>query len=172
MYAIRSYYEIGYGLPGAPVSSYNSDPTVPIQITANYKSPGLINKTYAVTTTTDIFGKNGDFLWDVTSSTPWIKITKSVPDPTLQGYNFTPPRPRQFQTFTMSVDPSGLPIGVHQGEITFYGILFNDDFTPPNNGLIATNEPLQIKVELRIMGSGSQAGPTSMTRTMGRNNFV
>ncbi len=159
--------KIGYGFPGSPVSTFVDDPGVPIVVSANYKQPGMIDKTYAVTTTTNIYGTLGDFLWDVQSATPWITITKSIPDPTLQGYNFTPPRPRQLQTFTMTIDPSGLPVGVHMGKLTFYGILFNNDFPPPASGLIATNEPFNVNVELRIIAAGSGSGASSMVRTLG-----
>ncbi len=159
--------KIGYGFPGSPVTSYVDDAGIPIQITANYKQPGLINKTYSVTTTTNIYGTLGDFLWDVTTTTPWITLTKSTPDPTLQNYNFTPPRPRQFQTFTMTIDPSGLPIGVHKGELQFYGMLFNNDFPPPSSGLRATNEVLKATVELRIVASGGGYAPSSQTMTVG-----
>ena len=73
-----------------------------------YKQPGVVNKTFEVATTTDIYGFMGDFLWDVETTTPWITLTKQNPEPTLQGYNFTPPRPRQFQTFTLTVNPAGI----------------------------------------------------------------
>jgi hypothetical protein len=157
--------KIGYGQPGADISQFIDDPAVPIQVTAIYKQPGLINKTYQVASTTKIYGTNGDFLWDVESPTPWITITKEPADPTKQGYNFVPPRPRQFQTFTMTIDPSGLAPGVHFGQLAFYGILFNNDFQPPSNGLIATNEVLYVNVELRISNSGTKSGPPSMSFT-------
>jgi hypothetical protein len=159
--------KIGYGLPGSPITSFIDNPAIPIKVTAVYKQPGLINRTYQVASTTNIYGAAGDFLWDVESSTPWISLTKETPDPTLQGYNLTPPRPRQFQTFTMTINPSGLAPGVHLGSITFYGILFNYDFPPPANGLVATNEPFVVPVELRISATGSKGGATSMTATMG-----
>jgi len=151
--------KIGYAVPGTPIAQFIDDPVIPIVVLANYKSPGMIHRTYEVASTTNIYGTMGDFLWDVETTTPWIVLTKSVPEPTLQGYNFTPPRPRQHQTFTMSVDASSLAPGVHIGEITFYGILFNNDFPPPANGLIATNEPYVVRVELRVVQSGSKAGP-------------
>ncbi len=157
---------IGYGLPGSPVSSYIDDPAIPIKLTAAYKVPGKINKTYSVTNTTDIYGSNGDFLWDVETSTSWITLTKETPDATLQPYNFTPPRPRQFQTFTMTVDPSGMAPGVYTGEITFYGILFCDEFPPPASGLIAINEPFTVPVELRISNTGLKGGPSSVCFTL------
>jgi hypothetical protein len=157
--------KIGYGQPGADISQFIDDPAFPIQVTTNYKQPGLINRTYQVASTTDIYGMHGDFLWDVESTTPWITVTKEPADPTLQGYNFVPPRPRQFQTFTMTIDPSGLAPGVHMGQLAFYGILFNDDFRPPSNGLIATNEVLYVNVELRISNAGTASGPTSMSFT-------
>jgi hypothetical protein len=153
---------IGYGLPGMPVSSYIDDPAIPIKVTAAYKVPGKINRTYSVTNTTDIYGTNGDFLWDVETTTPWITLTKETPDPTLQAFNFTPPRPRQFQTFTMTVNPSGLAPGVYNGEITFYGILFCDEFPPPASGLVAINEPFTVPVELRISNTGLKGGPLSV----------
>jgi hypothetical protein len=158
--------KIGYGLPGADISTFIDDPAVPIIVNSTYKSPGVINKTYSVASTTKIYGVSGDFLWDVETSTPWIRLTKSTPDATLQGYNLTPPRPRQFQTFTMTVNPSGLASGVHHGTITFYGILFNDDFPPPSNGLVATNEPMVVPVELRISATGTKPGPQSMQATI------
>jgi len=159
--------KIGYGLPGDPVTSFIDDPAIPIRLTAVYKQPGVINKTYEVTTTTNIFGPEGDFLWDVQTATPWITITKSTPDPTAQGYNFTPPRPRQHQTFTMTINPTGLPVGVHYGRLTFYGILFNNEFPPPANGLVATNEPYDVTVELRVSSAGTKLGPSYLEATLG-----
>jgi hypothetical protein len=155
-----------FGLPGADLSTYIDNPAYKITVMANYKQPGVINRTYEVQSKTNIYGINGDFLWDVETSTPWITLTKETPNPTMQGYNLTPPRPRQNQTFTMSVNSAGLPAGTHTGEITFYGILFNDDFPPPANGLVATNEPLTITVELIITNAGSKSGPSSITQTI------
>jgi hypothetical protein len=158
--------KIAYGLPGDPITNFVEDPAVPIIVAANYKTPGLINKTFAVANKINIYGAAGDFLWDVETSTPWIKVTKAVPDQTLQNYNLNPPRPRQFQTFTMTVDPTGLAAGVHYGSITLYGILFNNDFPPPANGLIATNEPYVVPVELRVTATGGKGGPVSMVATI------
>ncbi|MCZ7556703.1 MAG: T9SS type A sorting domain-containing protein [Bacteroidia bacterium] len=150
--------KIAFGNPGSPVSTFINDPAKKLQFTATYKVPGLINKTYEVASFTNIYGANGDFLWDVETNTPWITLTKATPEPTMQGYNFTPPRPRQFQDFTLTINPNGLAPGLHVGQITFYGILFNDDFPPPSSGLIATNEPLNIDVELRVVNSGTKSG--------------
>ncbi|MCB2205348.1 T9SS type A sorting domain-containing protein [bacterium] len=159
--------KIGYALPGSPIEDFVNDDSDPIVVTATYKQPGKINKTFQVATTTNIYGENGDMLWDVETADKWISITKESPDPTLMGYNFTPPRPRQFQTFTLTVDPSGLAPGVHMGSITFYAILFNEDFPPPNKGLVATNQPLVVPVELRIVdGSGQGSGKSSFTATL------
>jgi hypothetical protein len=158
--------KIAFGLPGADLSTYIDNPFVKITLLANYKLPGIINRTYEVQNKINIYGLNGDFLWDVETSTPWIKLTKETPNPTLQGYNLTPPRPRQFQTFTMSVNPSGLAPGTHMGAITFYGILFNNDFPPPASGLVATNEPLTIAVELIITTAGSKTGTSAITQTI------
>jgi len=159
--------KIGYAPPGSPIEDFVNDDSDPIIVTATYKQPGMINKTFQVATTTNIYGVNGDMLWDVESADSWITITKESPDPTLQGYNFTPPRPRQFQTFTLTVDPSGMAPGVHMGSVTFYAILFNDDFPPPSQGLVATNQPLVVPVELRIIdGSGQGSGKTSFTATL------
>ncbi|MCB2205349.1 T9SS type A sorting domain-containing protein [bacterium] len=159
--------KIGYGAPGDPVSSLINTTTPPIVVTVNYKSPNPVNRTFQVANTINIYGQNGDFLWDVESADSWISITKETPDPTLQGYNFTPPRPRQFQTFTMTINPAGLAPGKHIGYLTFYGILFNDDFPPPNSGLLATNEPLVVPVELNIVSTGGKGGPASATATFG-----
>jgi hypothetical protein len=155
-----------FGLPGADLSTFVDNPSYKITVMANYKQPGLIHRTYEVQSKTNIYGAMGDFLWDVETSTPWISLTKETPNATLQGYNLTPPRPRQFQTFTMSVNPSGLAPGTHTGLITFYGILFNNDFPPPGSGLVATNEPLNITVELIITNAGSKSGPSSITQTI------
>jgi len=154
--------KIGYALPGSPIEDFVDDDSDPIQVTANYKQPGLINKTFQVATTTNIYGFRGDMLWDVESADPWISITKETPEPTEQGYNFTPPRPRQFQTFTMTVDPSGMAPGLHVGHLTFYAVLFNDDFPPPNQGLVATNQPLEVEVHLRITNTGGGTGRTTL----------
>ncbi|MBE0642558.1 MAG: hypothetical protein IH600_00585, partial [Bacteroidetes bacterium] len=152
--------KIAFGLPGTDLSTFIDNPSTKIVIQSNYKAPGIINRTYEVQSKTHIYGSNGDFLWDVETSTPWITLTKETPNPTLQNYNFAPPRPRQFQTFSMSVNPSGLAPGTHIGMITLYGILFNDDFPPPATGLVATNEPLNITVELQVIDAGSKNGPT------------
>jgi hypothetical protein len=157
--------KIGYGAPGAPIASFINTNTTPIVATVNFKTPAVVNKTFEVANTINIYGANGDFLWDVESADSWIKITKQTPDPTAQNYNFTPPRPRQFQTFTMTINPVGMAPGVHIGHLTFYGILFNDDFPPPANGLLATNQPLRVPVELRIIDAGSKGGPQSVTAT-------
>ena len=159
--------KIGFGLPGDPLITFIDTPARKIQLQANYKTPGLIIRTYEVANMTNIYGADGDFLWDVETTTPWITLTKATPEPTLQGYNFTPPRPRQFQDFTMTVNPNGLAPGLHVGQITFYGILFNDDFPPPAFGLVATNEPLTIDVELRIVNAGSKGGPPYEEAPMG-----
>jgi len=158
--------KIGYGIPGTPITSYISDAAIPIIVVANYKAPGVISKTFSVATTTNIYGASGDFLWDVETSTPWISIVKDVPDPTAQGWNFTPPRPRQFQNFTMNIDASTLLPGVHTGKIRFYGILFNNDFPPPSNGLTATNQIYKVTVQLRVITAGSKAGNPSMAMTV------
>ncbi|MDX9757903.1 MAG: T9SS type A sorting domain-containing protein [Bacteroidota bacterium] len=157
---------IGYGLPGAPLTSYISSPTVPITFNAAYKAPGKINRVYTVANTTDIYGTNGDFLWDVETATPWISVTKQAPAQTLQNWNFSPARPRQFQSFTITVNPFGLAPGNYTGDITFYGILFNDDFPPPSSGLIAINEPFVVPVVLRISNTGSKGGAQSVCQTI------
>jgi hypothetical protein len=158
--------KIAYGMPGDPIGNFIDDPAYPIVMSATYKAPGPVNKTFAVASSTDIYGTLGDFLWDVETSTPWLSVTKAVPGQTLQGYNMTPPRPRQFQTFTLTADPTGLAPGVHTGSITMYGILFNNDFPPPSNGLIATNEPFTVPVELRVSTTGTKGGTNSMAATM------
>jgi len=157
---------IGFGQPGADISTFIDDLGASIDLTAIYKQPGKITKTYEVASTTNIYGLNGDFLWDVETTDPWITLIKEKPEPTLQGYNFTPPRPRQHQTFTMTIDPSGLAPGLHTGTLRFYGTLFNDDFKPPNAGLVATNEIFEVKVNLRIVTAGTKNGPKQLTATL------
>ena len=157
--------KIGYGAPGAAISTFINTNTPPIVVSVNYKTPVIVNKTYEVANTINIYGANGDFLWDVETADSWITLTKESPDPTLQGYNFTPPRPRQNQTFTMTINPAGMAPGVHIGYLNFYGILFNDDFPPPGSGLIATNQILRVPVELRIINAGGKSGPASITAT-------
>ncbi|HOJ05854.1 MAG TPA: BNR-repeat neuraminidase N-terminal domain-containing protein [Bacteroidota bacterium] len=158
--------KIGIGAPGAALSTFIDNPSVKIRLQANYKAPMAISKVYQVASMTNIYGSNGDFLWDVETSTPWITLVKATPQPTSQGYNFSPPRPRQFQDFTMTVNPAGLAPGVHTGFITLYGILFNDDFPPPASGLLATNQPLDITVELIIVNTGSKTGPAYEEMTL------
>jgi len=150
---------VAYAVPGTHITQFIDDASIPISIMVNYKNPGVVNRTYEVASKTNIYGINGDFLWDVETATPWLTITKSIPEPTLQGYNFTPPRPRQHQTFTLSADPSGLGPGVHVGEITFYGILFDNNYPPPSLGYVAMNEPMVVRVEMRIVQGGSKTGP-------------
>jgi hypothetical protein len=159
--------KIGYAPPGSPISSFINTTSPPISISVNYKQPGLVNRIYQVINTVNIYGQNGDFLWAAETKDAWMKVTMETPQTTLQNYNFTPPRPRQFQTFTLTVDPSGLAPGVHYGMITMYGMLFNDDFPPPSQGLRALNEPLRVPVELRIIDAGSKGGPPSLTATLG-----
>ncbi len=156
---------IGYAWPGSPLDAYIDDPSIPIGINATYKAPGKINRTFSVTNTTGLYGTNGDFLWDVETVTPWIAVQKAPADPTLQGWNFSPERPRQYQTFTLTVDPAGLAAGVHTGYITFYGILFTDEFPPPASGLVAINEPFIVPVELWITNAGGKSGPVSFCFT-------
>jgi hypothetical protein len=150
--------KIAFGVAGDPLNTFIDNSTKKLLFQANYKAPGLISRTYQVASMTNIYGTNGDFLWDVESTTPWISLTKATPEPTQQGFNFAPPRPRQFQDFTLTINPNGLAPGLHVGQLVFYGILFNDDFPPPTSGLIATNEPLTIDVELRIVNSGTKSG--------------
>ncbi|MCB2204642.1 right-handed parallel beta-helix repeat-containing protein [bacterium] len=157
---------IAYGLPGDPILDFIDTEDPPIEIMANYKQPGLINRIYQVASSTNIYGPNGDFLWAVETKDPWMTVTTEQPDPTLQGYNFLPPRPRQFQNFTLTIDPSGLAPGVHKGTLVFYGILFNDDFPPPSQGLVALNEPLRVPVELRIIDTGTKGTKSVLSQTV------
>ena len=89
--------KIAFGLPGADLATFIDNPATKLTFQSNYKAPGIINRTYEVQSKTNIYGTNGDFLWDVETTTPWITLTKEIPNPTDQNYNFTPPRPRQYQ---------------------------------------------------------------------------
>ncbi len=155
--------KIGWGAPGTAKGQHIDDPAVKMQILAIYKKPGLIQKTYEVVSTTYNYGAPGDFLWDVKTSTPWIKVTKSIPDPTLYlpKNPFSPPRPRQGQTFLLEVDPTGFQPGTYQGTLTLYGRLYNQQYaylpgSPPNyGGIKATNDPFPVTVELTVIDAGS-----------------
>jgi hypothetical protein len=159
--------KIGYGLPGTPNGQHIDNPATPLQLFAIYKKPGVINHTYEVVSTTYNYGAPGDFLWDVVSNTPWIKITKSVANPTLYlpSNPFIPARPRQLQTFTLEVDPGQFLPGTYNGSITMYGKLYNSQYPA---GISATNEPYPVTVQLNVTtaGSGVPGAPTSLKACM------
>ncbi|MDX9759866.1 MAG: BNR-repeat neuraminidase N-terminal domain-containing protein, partial [Bacteroidota bacterium] len=52
--------KIAYGMPGDPIADFIDDPAYPIVMSATYKAPGLVNKTFAVASSTDIYGTLGD----------------------------------------------------------------------------------------------------------------
>ncbi|MBL0177319.1 MAG: T9SS type A sorting domain-containing protein [Ignavibacteria bacterium] len=155
--------KIGYGLPGTPNGQHVDNAAVPLQLFAIYKKPGVINHAYEVVSTTYNYGAPGDFLWDVVSNTPWIKITKSVANPTqyLASNPFLPARPRQLQTFTLEVDPTQFLPGTYTGSLTMYGKLYNSQYPA---GISATNEPYPVTVQLNVTsaGSGVPGAPTSL----------
>jgi hypothetical protein len=67
----------------------------------------------------------------------------------------------------MTVNPAGLAPGLHVGTLRYFGMLFNDDFPPPNNGLKATNEIYEVQVNLRVVTTGTKNGPPSVEVTVG-----
>lgn len=154
--------KIGIGLPGTAQGSHIDNIATPIQFSALYKKVGTIARTYEVVSTTYNYGAPGDFLWNVTTSTPWLSLVSSTPA-TLQYLTsnpYTPARPRQGQTFTLTVNPAGLLPGTYTGSITLSASLFNAQFP---SGIGATNQPLTLPVILTVVdpnaggsGNGSQ----------------
>jgi len=134
--------------------TFISDPLIPITFSAVYKKSGMLTRTYTVVNATGKYGNpEGDFLWDVTTGTKWIKLTKSVPDPLtfLASNPFRPEWARQNQTFTMEIDPSNMAPGKMTGAIAIDGYLWNVDYP---NGIRASNAVMNIPVELTIVGTG------------------
>jgi len=157
--------KIGYGPPGTPNGQHVDNPAIPLVFSAIFKKPGTISKTLEVVSTTYNYGAPGDFLWDVTTTTSWIKLTKSTPAPRQYPFNgapngYNPPRCRQLQTFTLEVDPTGFAPGTYIGKITLYGSLFNTTYPA---GMRATNEPYVVTVQLTVVdvGSGVPGTPSS-----------
>ncbi|MDH7515209.1 MAG: T9SS type A sorting domain-containing protein [Bacteroidota bacterium] len=154
--------KIGYGAPGTAQGQHIDDPSIYMKILAIYKKPGLIQKTYEVVSTTYNYGAPGDFFWDVKTTTSWLKVTKATPDPPQYKIPnpYTPPRPRQNQTFLLEVDPTGFQPGKYYGTLTLYGTLYNAQYP---NGIKATNEPFPVTVELTVIdvGSGVPGTPNS-----------
>jgi hypothetical protein len=70
---------------------------------------------------------------------------------------YVPARPRQLQTFTLSVDPAGLQPGVYNGIITLNASLYNSTFP---GGMKATNDPFPMPVVLTITDPNAGATPT------------
>ena len=152
--------KIGIGLPGTAQGMHIDNIATPIQFSAVYKKAGTVDRTYEVVSTTYNYGAPGDFLWDVTSTTPWIKVVKATPGSLLflASNPYTPARPRQNQTFTLTVNPTGLTPGVYTGSITLSASLFNSQYP---GGIKSTNEPLTMPVILTIVdpyAGGSQNG--------------
>jgi hypothetical protein len=157
--------KIGIGAPGTPNGQHIDNPATPLVFSAIFKKPGTIAKVLEVVSTTYNYGAPGDFLWDVTTTTSWIKLTKSTAAPRQypsagapNGYN--PPRCRQLQTFTLEVDPTGFGPGTYTGKITLYASLYNSTFPA---GIKATNEPFVVTVQLTVtdIGSGVPGTPSS-----------
>ena len=146
--------KIGWGLPGTAQGQHIDNISTPMQIIAIYKKPGKIMKTYEVVSTTYNYGSPGDFLWDVTTSTSWLKVIKSIANPTqyLPGNPFNPARPRQLQTFSLEIDPTGLQPGTYNGQLIMNGRLYNSQYP---SGIGATNEPFPVPVQLIVMDAGS-----------------
>lgn len=161
--------KIGYRYEAS--ATFVDDPaSANITVKAVYKTPGTVTRRYEVSNTTNLYGSNGDFLWDVTTTTPWLTITKDAAAPTAQPTNpFTPPRPRQGQYFVLEFDPTGLNPGTYTGSITFQAKLFNDDYPPTGPGLNATNAPFTVPVVLTVDASGTASGPAVNVAVLAAN---
>jgi hypothetical protein len=155
--------KIGFRPDSPSNGTYIDDPTTArIDLTAIYHTPGIIVRKYQVTNTVGLYGSNGYFLWNVSTSTPWIKLATDTPLPT-QGPNpYNPPRPREDQYFTLSVDPTTMSPGTYVGSITLIATLFNDDFPATGSGLAPTNTPFVVPVNLVVTTSGSAPGQSNV----------
>lgn len=134
--------------------TFIDNPLVPITFSAVYKKSGMLVRTYTVVNSTGKYGNPpGDFLWDVNTSTAWIKLTKSVPDPLtfLASNPFRPEWARQNQTFTIEIDPSNMVPGLFTGSISLDGYLYNIDYP---SGIRASNTLMVVPVQLTIVGTG------------------
>lgn len=153
--------KIGWGPIGAPEGGHFDKPTDKMTFTAVYKSAtGSLSKTWEVVSTTYKYGAPGDFWWDAISITPWIKITKATPNPgQYMPSPFGMDRPRQLQTFTVTVDPTRFAPGTYNGTIQMYGRLYNSDYPA---GIDATNQILNVPVVLIVTDVGSGRGAPSV----------
>ena len=157
--------KIGYGAPGTPQWQHIDYQNSVINIQATYKQSQTAPRQFEVVSTTYIYGSPGDFLWSGSSNQTWLKFTMDPADPTqyLSGNPYTPNWPRQGQKFTLVADPSNLPVGTHQAELTLVGKLYNDIFP---NGIDATNQPFKILVNLVISASsGGKLSYAEQTHT-------
>ncbi|MAT39302.1 MAG: hypothetical protein CL946_06835 [Ectothiorhodospiraceae bacterium] len=154
-----------------PKIAYGNDPDWfdtpfnPIKFSGVYKKTGIMTRTYTVISSTMNYGNPmGDMLWDVVTSTDWITLIKSSPDPLsyLTTNPFTPPWCRQYQTFTLEVNPAGLQPGVHNGLITFDAYLYNVDYP---FGVRASNALLEVPVELTLTSTGGPGENPTYTGT-------
>jgi hypothetical protein len=160
--------KIGYRYHAIAAMPYIDDPsTARINLTAIYRTTGVINRRYQVTNTTNLYGSNGFMLWNVTSQTDWIKVAMDAAKSTPQPNPYTPAWPRENQYFNLIIDPTTLLPGKYNGTITFYGTLYNDDFPVTGAGMSATNEPFVVPVNLTIMqnGTGGTSTPVAVTGT-------
>lgn len=145
--------KIGWGPINAPDGSHKDLPTDVMAFSSIYKQAVKISKTWEVVSTTYNYGAPGDFWWDAVSITPWVSITKAVPDPGQYGPSpYGTVRPRQKQTFTVTVDPTGFAPGQYMGTIRMYGRLYNSLYP---GGVDATNQVLNVPVLLTVTDAGS-----------------
>jgi hypothetical protein len=137
------------------------DPSIPILFSAVYKKSGMLSKTYTVINNNGAYGNPyGDMLWNATSPTDWVTVTMSTPDPLeyLSKNPFTPPWPRQFQTFTLDINTSTMVPGMYYGELELDAYLYNDVY---QNGVQASNVPFIVPLELNVTTTGGVAQPDS-----------
>ena len=151
--------KIGIGLPGTAQGMHIDNIATPVQLAAVYKKAGDVSRTFEVVSTTYNYGAPGDFLWDVSTTTPWLKLTKSTPGQLLYlaSNPYTPARARQGQTFTLVANPAGLAPGVYTGTISLVASLFNAQYP---GGIKATNEIFNLPVVLTITDPTAGAGPS------------
>jgi hypothetical protein len=160
--------KIGFRYESPSTAPYIDDPsTARIDLTAIYRSTGVINRRYQVSNTTNLYGSNGFMLWNVTTKTSWIRLAMDAALATPQTNPYSPAWPREKQYFNLIIDPSSLLPGTYNGSITFIGTLWNDDYPVSKPGLTASNQPFVVPVNLTIIqnGSGGVGNPNSVTGT-------
>jgi hypothetical protein len=160
--------KIGYRYESPATAAYIDDASLAkIDLTVIYHTPGTIDRRYQVTNTTGLFGVNGFMLWNATTTTPWIKLVLDPAGTIPQPNPYSPAWPRENQFFHLIIDPTTLQPGTYNGSITLNAALWNNDRPTSGPGLVASNQPFVIPVNLTVTanGTGGVATPNVVTGT-------